>query len=156
MKSRSSEPGFLPCRTHEGEAISTISPDFRTRLPAFFKTFLLSGLGTHSLGHGAVKWLKGSNQRAAISDFLSSWGHLSSGVHSEGLVMDQSSPEGDGSESKFNEFADNTNLSSCVHLHGRNGFQWPWLSRAGSERHSRSQDARPRHSGQTLCEGREA
>lgn len=61
-----------PCCPDEGQAISTIYPDFRSRLTAFFMTFLLSGLGTHSLDHDAVKWLKGGNQRAAISDFLSS------------------------------------------------------------------------------------
>lgn len=40
-------------------------------------------------------------------------------VHPEGLAMDRGSPEDDGRESGLNEFADNTSLSSCMHLAGQ-------------------------------------
>lgn len=40
-------------------------------------------------------------------------------AHPEGLVMGQGSPEDDGREGGLNESADNTSLSSCVHLAGQ-------------------------------------
>lgn len=71
-RKESSKSNFFLGNNDKGEAAVIIEPGFGEASDPVHMPFLLNKLVIHSLDHSAVKWLKRCNQRATISDFLSS------------------------------------------------------------------------------------
>ena len=72
---------FFLWHIDKGGVIDIIYLDFSEAFATVSHDISFRQLVIHSLAHSAVKWVKSCNQRGAISDFLSSWEHLSSSVH---------------------------------------------------------------------------